>query len=57
MQWTGKPIIRLKEEKRVNLKKEKERSHKITLNTLIMGNKNIMRETVIRNLNKTEQPK
>jgi hypothetical protein len=47
MQWTSKLITRLKEEKRVNLKKEKERSHKITLNISTVGNKNIMRGTAI----------
>jgi hypothetical protein len=41
MQWIGKLITRLKKEKRVSLRKEKERSHKVTLNALIMGNKNI----------------
>jgi hypothetical protein len=54
MQWTDKPVTRLREGKRINLKKEKERNHKVTLNALIMGNKNIMRGTIIRNLNKTE---
>jgi hypothetical protein len=35
-------MARLKEKKKVSLKKEKERSHKVTLNILIVGNKNIM---------------
>ena len=41
MQWTDKLIARLKEEKKVNLKKKKERSYKVTSNTLTVGNKNI----------------
>jgi hypothetical protein len=45
---------RLREKKRVNLKKEKERNYKIILNALTVGNKDIMREIAIRNLNKTE---
>jgi hypothetical protein len=57
MQWIGKPVTRLKKEKRVSSKKEKEKNHKVILNALTMGNKNIMRETAIRNPNKTEQPK
>ena len=57
MQWIGKLVARLREEKRVSLRKEKERSHKLTLNTLIVGNKDIMRGTAIRNLNRTEQLK
>jgi hypothetical protein len=54
MQWTGKLITRLREKKRVSLKKEKERNYKIISNALTVGNKNIMRETAIRNPNKTE---
>jgi hypothetical protein len=54
MQWTGKPVTRLREEKGVSLRKEKERSYKEILNALTVGNKNIMRGTAIRNLNKTE---
>jgi hypothetical protein len=57
MQWTDKPVARSKEGKRISLRKEKERSHKVTLNILTVRNKDIMRGTVIRNLNKTEQPK
>jgi hypothetical protein len=34
-------VARLREEKRVNLKKEKERSHKVILNILTVENKNI----------------
>ena len=47
-------MARLKEEKEVSLKKEKERNYKVILNALIMRNKDIMRGTAIRNLNKTE---
>ena len=47
-------MTRLKKKKRINLRKEKEKSHKVILNTLSVGNKDIMRETAIRNLNKTE---
>jgi hypothetical protein len=47
-------VARLKKEKKINLKKEKERNYKVTLNTLTVGNKNIMRGITIRNLNKTE---
>jgi len=50
-------MTRLKEERKISLKKEKEKSHKITLNVLTMGNKSITQRTVIRNLNKTEQSK
>jgi hypothetical protein len=35
-------VVRLKEEKRVNLKKEREKSHKIILNALTAANKDIM---------------
>jgi hypothetical protein len=44
--------MRLKKERRVSLRKERERSYKITLNALIMGNRDITRETTIRNPNK-----
>jgi hypothetical protein len=50
-------MARSKKEKKVSLKKEKERSHKVTLNALTVGNKNTIRGTAIRNPNKTEQPK
>jgi hypothetical protein len=52
MQWTGKPVARLKEEKKNSLKKERERSHKVTLNILIIRNKDITQGIAIRNLNK-----
>jgi hypothetical protein len=47
MQWIGKRVTRLKKEKRINLRKERVRSHKITLNALTAGNKGIIRETAI----------
>ena len=47
-------MTRLKKEKGINLRKEKERNHKVILNALTVGNKDIMRVTVIRNLNKTK---
>jgi hypothetical protein len=50
-------MTRLRKGKKINLKKEKERSHKITLNALTIENKNITQETAIRNLNKTKQSK
>jgi hypothetical protein len=50
-------VTRLKKEKKVSLRKEKERSYKMTLNALTMGNKNITQGTAIRNLNRTERPK
>jgi hypothetical protein len=50
-------VARLKKEKRVNSKKKKKKSHKVTSNTLIIGNKNITQGTAIRNLNKTKQHK
>ena len=57
MQQTDKLITRSKKGKRVNLKKEKKRNHKVTSNASTVRNKNIMRGTTIRNLNKTKQPK
>jgi hypothetical protein len=55
MQWTSKPVTRSKEKKRVSLKKEREKSHKVTLNALTVRNKNITQKTVTRNPNKTER--
>jgi len=46
--------MRLRKEERASLRKEKERSHKMTLNILIMGNKDITQRIAIRNQNKTE---
>jgi hypothetical protein len=42
MQWTGKPVARLKKEKRINLRKKRERNYKMTLNALTIVNKDIM---------------
>jgi hypothetical protein len=50
-------VARLKKKRKINLKKEKEKSHKITLNALTVKNKDITQRTVIRNLNKTKQLK
>ena len=44
--------MRLKEGKKVSLKKERERSLKMILNALTVGNKSITQGTAIRNLNK-----
>jgi hypothetical protein len=38
-------MVRSKKKKKVNLKNEKERNHKKTLNTLTTANKNIMQRT------------
>jgi hypothetical protein len=40
-------VAHLKEKKRVNLRKEKEKSHKGILNVLIAENKGIMQGTAI----------
>jgi hypothetical protein len=45
MQWTSKPVTRLKKKEKISSKKEKKRSYKVILNTFIVGNKDIMRET------------
>jgi hypothetical protein len=50
-------MARLKEEKKANLKREKKRSHKITLNTSIMISRGIMPGIITRNRNKTEELK
>ena len=42
MQQTGKPVARLKKEKKVSLRKEREKNYKKFLNTLTAANKNIM---------------
>jgi hypothetical protein len=49
--------MRLKKGKKVSLKKEKERSHKMILNALTVENKSIIHGIIILNLNKIEQPK
>jgi hypothetical protein len=48
-------MTRLKEERRASLKKEKERSHKVTLNILIVVSRGIMLGIITRNRNKTEK--
>jgi hypothetical protein len=55
MQWTGKQMARLKKEKKISLKKEKERSHKVTLNISIVINRGIISGIITRNRNKTEK--
>ena len=52
MRWTGKPVTRLKEKKKVNLRKEREKNYKRILNILTAANKNIMQGTATQNLNK-----
>jgi hypothetical protein len=39
--------MRLKEEKKISLRKERERNYKKILNTLTAANKDIMQKTVI----------
>jgi hypothetical protein len=48
-------VTRLRKEKRASLKREKEKSHKIILNILIVVNKGIIPGIVTRNRNKTEK--
>jgi hypothetical protein len=48
-------MARLKKEKRANLKKKKERSHKVTLNILIIVSRDIMLGIATRNRNKTKK--
>jgi hypothetical protein len=45
MDWQASDAF--KKDKKISLKREKERSHKVTLNTLTVKNKDIMRETAI----------
>jgi hypothetical protein len=47
--------MRLKKKKKVSLRKERVRSHKIILNVLIVVNKGIMPGTATRNRNKIEK--
>jgi hypothetical protein len=49
MRWTGKQMTRSKKEKKASLKKEKEKSYKVTLNTLIMASRDIMLGITTRN--------
>jgi hypothetical protein len=48
-------MARLKKEKKISLKKEKERSHKVTLNISIVINRDIISGIITRNRNKTEK--
>jgi hypothetical protein len=48
-------MTRLKEERKVNLRKKRVKSHKMTLNVLIVVNKGIMLKTATRNRNKMEE--
>jgi hypothetical protein len=48
-------VARLKKKKRVNLKREKERSYKVTLNALIMISRGIMSEIATRNRSRMEK--
>jgi transcription initiation factor IIE alpha subunit len=50
-------MARLKEKRRVNLRKERTRNHKIILNALIMVNQSIMPGIITRNRNKMEKLK
>jgi hypothetical protein len=55
MRWTGKLTARLKEERRVSLKKEREKSHKMILNVLITVNKDIIQRTATLSLNRIKE--
>jgi hypothetical protein len=48
-------VARLKEKRKISLKKKRARSYKVTLNALIMVNKGIILGTAIRNRNKMEK--
>jgi hypothetical protein len=48
-------MTRLKEERKVSLKKKRVRSYKITLNILIVISQDIMPGIITRNRNKTEE--
>jgi len=48
-QWTGKRVAPLRKKRKVSLKKEKVKSHKMTLNILIVESKGIISEIAIRN--------
>jgi hypothetical protein len=49
-------MTRSRKEKKASLKKEKKRSHKVTLNTSIIANRGIMPEITTQNRNKTKKP-
>jgi hypothetical protein len=55
MRWTGKQMTRLKKERKASLKREKARSHKMTLNILIVANRGIILGITTRNRSKTEK--
>jgi hypothetical protein len=55
IQWIGKQIARSKKEKKASLKREKARSHKVTLNALIMASRGIISEITTRNRSKIKE--
>jgi hypothetical protein len=57
MQWIGKQITRSKKKKRINLKKVRERSHKVILNILTAESKSITPKITTRNRNKIKKLK
>jgi hypothetical protein len=57
MQWIDKQIARLKKEKKISLRKEKVKSHKMILNALIIVNQDIMLRIITRNRNRMEKLK
>jgi hypothetical protein len=50
-------MARLKEKRKINLKKERVRSYKVTLNALIMISRDIISGIAIRNRNRMEKLK
>jgi hypothetical protein len=57
MQWINRQITRLKKGKKTSSKKKEERSHKMTLNALIIANRDIMPGIATQNRSKTEKLK
>jgi hypothetical protein len=55
IQWIGKQVARLKEKKKISLRKEKARNHKVTLNALIVISRDIMPGITTRNRNRMEK--
>jgi hypothetical protein len=55
MDWQASGAF--KKKKRVNLRKKRARSYKVTLNALIIRNKGITQKTAIRSLNRMRQLK
>jgi hypothetical protein len=47
-------VARLKEKRRVSLRKKRIRNYKVILNVLIAGNQDIMQGIAIRSLNRTK---